>query len=71
VEHHLPYGAHRDRPLTEVPTDHLVWFLRECKPPYGLHWGVCEELARRGLDCPVPLPAPPVMPRCRKCPRGG
>jgi uncharacterized protein (DUF3820 family) len=59
MEHFMPYGLHKGRLLSEVEAAHLIWFVRECCPPYGLHWGICQELARRGLDCPVPPPAPP------------
>jgi hypothetical protein len=53
----LPFGRHKDRPLTAVPAEYLAWLLREIWLSTGLRTAVAGELARRGL--PVQPPAPP------------
>lgn len=63
--HTLPFGAHKGRPLPDVPADYLRWALAECKLSSGLYAAVAAELARRGL--PVPPPPPPKPPPACAC----
>jgi hypothetical protein len=62
----LPFGRHKGRPLTEVPTDYLQWLLRSIKLSSGLRAALADELTRRGIQAPDPPPRP--EPACRRCP---
>jgi hypothetical protein len=64
--HALPFGKHKDKPLSDVPTAYLQWAIRECKLSSGLRTAVADELTRRGVEAPPPPPPPPI-PRCRRC----
>jgi hypothetical protein len=65
-QHSLPFGRHKDQPLTEVPTDYLRWAIGECKLSSGLLTALTAELVRRGVEAPPPRARPP-MPRCPRC----
>jgi hypothetical protein len=43
----MPFGKHRDRPLTEVPGSYLRWLLRACDLDVPLRSAVLSELNRR------------------------
>jgi hypothetical protein len=61
--HVLPFGRHRDRPLSEVPSDYLQWAIRECKLSSGVRTAVTDELRRRNVETPAPAPPRPLI-RC-------
>jgi hypothetical protein len=63
----LPFGKHKDKPLSEVPAGYLQWAIETCKLSSGLRAAVAEELTRRGVEAPAP-PAPVLkIPPCRRC----
>jgi hypothetical protein len=63
----IPFGKHKDRPLSTVPTDYLQWAVRSLKLSSGLRAALSAELACRGVEVP---PAPPLrpLPACQRCP---
>lgn len=62
----LPFGMHKQKPLSEVPSDYLRWLIRTAKLSPGLRGPIAAELTRRGIKTP---PAPPAAPPvCRKHP---
>src|SRR5262245_14711934 len=64
----LPFGKHKDKPLSEVPTAYLTWLARECKLSSGLRQAIAAELASRGVEpsaIPAPTPRPPKS--CSRC----
>jgi hypothetical protein len=62
----LPFGKHRGKELGSVPSDYLLWGLRELKLSSGLRAAVAGELARRNVEAPAP-PAPRPVPPCGRC----
>jgi hypothetical protein len=62
----LLFGAHKGRPLADVPASYLIWLGRTCKLSSGLRAAVASELARRGVAAPPP-PAPKPEPLCPRC----
>jgi hypothetical protein len=68
MEQAIPFGAHKGRPLSDVPGSYLTWLARTCKLSTGLRAAVGAELARRGVAAPPP-PAPKPEPVC--CPGAG
>ena len=66
IDHHLPVGRHKGKPLADVPKDYLGWALRTIELSTGLRAAVRAELTRRGV---VLTPEPPPRPRppCRRC----
>jgi hypothetical protein len=65
----LPFGRHKDKPLSEVPADYLKWLLREYKLSSGMRSTVAAELAGRGVEVPPPPPRP--EPCCADHPAAG
>jgi hypothetical protein len=62
----LPFGRHKDVPITDVPAAYLAWLIRTVRLSSGLRRAVAAELSRRGLDVPPP-PPPPEPGRCWRC----
>jgi hypothetical protein len=52
----LPFGRHKNQPLSEVPESYLRWCIETCKLSSGLRSAVAAELTSRGIEVP---PAPP------------
>lgn len=44
---HMPFGRHKGRPLSEIPSEYLSWLLRECDLRPWLHDAVEAELQDR------------------------
>jgi hypothetical protein len=67
----LPFGKHRNCPLSEVPSHYLTWLASTCRLSSGLKAAVHAELRERG----EPVPAGPhrehTVPVCRRCPGAG
>jgi uncharacterized protein (DUF3820 family) len=62
----MPFGAHKHRPLTELPESYLVWALRECRQlSSGLRVALANELTRRGFTPPPIKPPAPPPKECR------
>jgi hypothetical protein len=66
---YLPFGRHKDSPLSVVPTDYLRWVMREVKLSSGLRASVAAELASRSIQAPDPPPRS--EPRCSDHPSAG
>ena len=49
IDHRLPFGRHKDLPLSDVPSDYLDWLMRSCKLSSGLRLAIGNELRRRNL----------------------
>jgi hypothetical protein len=62
----MPFGKHKDKPLSAVPADYLNWLLRACKLSPGLRTAVTAELRSRGQSVPEPPPPKP-LPACDRC----
>lgn len=54
----MPFGKHKDKPLTDIPTDYLEWVLLHCDRPRPLmnetDWRnflfqIEDELAERSM----------------------
>jgi hypothetical protein len=65
----LPFGRHRNQPLTTVPSAYLTWCLSACKLSSGLRAAVANELANRGIEAAPPPERP--EPRCLSHPTAG
>jgi hypothetical protein len=65
IEHKLPFGKHKNVPLSAVPTDYLRWALATVKLSSGLAAAVVAELHSRNVDVKPPAPNPP--PKCPRC----
>jgi hypothetical protein len=65
-DHQLPFGKHRGKPPSAVPSDYLSWLLRTVKLSTGLRAAVRGELVSRGVALP-PEPPPPPEPSCQRC----
>jgi hypothetical protein len=61
----MPFGKHAGQPLAEVPDSYLLWCLRSCKLSGGLRLAIGNELRRRNVDVPAPLPVR--IPACDRC----
>jgi hypothetical protein len=65
-EHVWPIGGrHCDKPLSQMPSDYLVWAAQTLKLSTGLREAVAGELRARGEHAPEPPPWSP--PPCRRC----
>jgi hypothetical protein len=64
--HVLPFGKHKNEPLSAVPSSYLDWMLRTVKLSSGLTQALADELQRRGV-APPPPPSPRPEPACRRC----
>lgn len=62
----IPFGKHKGQPLAAVPTSYLTWLVHSAKLSTGLAAAVREELERRGLTPPTPVPGRPHF--CRNHP---
>jgi hypothetical protein len=60
IEHRLPYGKHKGRPLLQVPIWYLRWVLKTWKLSSGLRAAVREALG-------LPAEPSPPPPRCQRC----
>lgn len=66
----IPFGKHRNEPLTAVPTSYLRWFVETVANRPRLVEAARAELVRRGvLQAPAPQPPAPAAPpeRCSRC----
>jgi hypothetical protein len=62
--HSLPYGRHKNEPLTKVSTTYLLWAVSELKLSVGLSAAIRTELRSRGVTVSEPPPPPRKCSRC-------
>jgi hypothetical protein len=65
--HRFWFGKHKDKPLSEVPSDYLDWALRTCKLSTGTRAAVIAELQSRGVTTPAAPPPPRAVRPCPTC----
>ncbi len=62
----LPFGKHKGKELSTVPTSYLIWMLANVKLSSGFRSAVVTELQGRGAAVPDGPAPKPVRP-CQRC----